>query len=165
MCKSRQNPMGARGWSTFSPCSPLQDFLRFGTVLVTTASPEFRASIGAGSGLLSPHHSGLRGGRMRSWGGAVGFHPGCEPIRSASSIVIPVGMVLNRNRHPSCPSRQAPMRISPFEPGRGIVLKTSIRFRAANRRSSMALAAARDCGEPIGYCPRLAPVQLAPWPF
>ncbi len=160
MCKTHQSPIVTRGWGTFSPCIRVQDFLRFGTVLVTTASPEFRASIGAGSGLLSPHHSGLRGGRMRSWGGAVGFHPGCETLRSASSIVIPAGMVLNRNRHPSCPSRQAPMRISPFEPGRGIVLKTSIRFRAANRRSSKARAAARDCGEPSGYCPGL-PIALA----
>jgi hypothetical protein len=83
------------------------------------------------------HHSGSNGrkGSPGSDGWAVGFDPGCETIRSASPIVIPGRMLLNRKSDPSAPSCQVPMRIPPSRPGRGTELTTSIRLRSAYRRS------------------------------
>jgi hypothetical protein len=87
--------------------------------------------------------------------GVIGFQPGCATIRSASPIVIPGGRLLNRMSLPSPPSVQVPMRIPPSPLGRGIEQTMSIRFRAANRRSSKALAAARDWLEPSPKSPGL----------
>jgi hypothetical protein len=56
-----------------------------------------------------------------------------ETIRTASSIVIPGGMLLNRNSDPSGSSIHVPTRIPPSPPGRGMELTTSIRDHADAR--------------------------------
>jgi hypothetical protein len=107
----------------------------------------------AGLGLLCAHHSGLSGGRgCPGFGGrGLGFQPGCETIRSASCSVIPSGKAHRRTSVPSVPSCHSPMRGS-MQP----VSKSRIRVslsRLANRRSSKALAAARDWLEPNAKSP------------
>src|SRR5271168_325589 len=74
-------------------------------------------------------------------------------------------MLLNRKSDPSSHSIQVPIWIPPSPPGRGMELTTSIRLRPANRRSSKALAVARDCGEPSGYSPGFTPESVAPSGF
>ncbi len=144
-CRIRQNSPKRTdmfGLSGAGAVHDLHSFFPFFGSIVTVALPRSELLLQA---------------RAASWqaltGATLGFRSLFATMRSASSIVIPAGMVLNRKSDRSSHSIQVPTRIPLSAPGRRTELTMSIRLRLALRRSRAALAAARDWQERRGKSP------------